>query len=187
MRIEIKALVWKARNFVDADIAPPQSLLRDANMKTFRKILAPTDFSDLSRHAIALASEQASFHGAELHLFHSLVPGMVAHSPENGSTGAATHDVLSGVQQNLLCFPEGAEQSNDPSRPGLKVVRIVQLGNPRQQIVDYARQNGIDLIVLAPHARSSLGRFLLGSTTEAVVRHAPCPLLIVPAPGLEDN
>ncbi|ACB52366.1 unknown [Crocosphaera subtropica ATCC 51142] len=55
---------------------------------------------------------------------------------------------------------------------------VVKIGNPSLEIVDYAKNNNIDLIVIASHGRTGLNRFLLGSVTEKVVRLAQCPVLV---------
>ncbi len=55
---------------------------------------------------------------------------------------------------------------------------VVKVGNPSLEIVDYATENNIDLIIIASHGRTGLNRFLLGSVTEKVVRLAQCPVLV---------
>ncbi|MEA5508802.1 universal stress protein [Crocosphaera sp. UHCC 0190] len=54
----------------------------------------------------------------------------------------------------------------------------VKIGDPSAEIVDYAKEHNIDLIVIASHGRSGLHRFLLGSVAERVVRFAECPVLV---------
>ena len=61
---------------------------------------------------------------------------------------------------------------------GLSVTPALQEGDPRSQIIDVAREWRADLIVLGPHGRTGLQRFLLGSVSEAVVRHAHCSVEI---------
>ena len=153
-------------------------------MNVVRKILTPTDFSDRSRRAIQFATDEAQLRGAELHLFHCVTSGMVGH-PMDGTAIPIPEDVIGDAQRGLMKFPENCEESTDPDRPGLKVVRTVEQGNAELKIVEYAREHLIDLIVLGTHARSGVERFLLGSTAEAILRHAPCPVLIVPPPGNE--
>ncbi len=55
---------------------------------------------------------------------------------------------------------------------------VIRVGNPSIKIVDYAKKNNIDLIVIASHGRTGLNRFLLGSVAEKVVRLAQCPVLV---------
>lgn len=62
---------------------------------------------------------------------------------------------------------------------GVTVLRIIREGDPAAEIVAAADEWRADLIVLGAHARGPVGRFLLGSTAEAVVRRAHCPVLTV--------
>ncbi len=66
--------------------------------------------------------------------------------------------------------------------PGVRaqaVVRVVRQGEPYLEILSVARELGMDLIILSTHGRTGLARVLMGSTTEKVVRHADCPVLVV--------
>ena len=93
--------------------------------------------------------------------------------------------MMNEARKSLLRFPETGAEVNQSKCSGLEIVRMVQQESPEIQIVDYARKHQIDLIVLATHARSGVERLLMGSTAEAILRHSPCPLLIVPPPGNE--
>jgi nucleotide-binding universal stress UspA family protein len=70
---------------------------------------------------------------------------------------------------------------------GLKVEEVVAHGDAASEIVRVARERGVDLIVIASHGRTGLGRMLFGSTAESVVRHAPCPVLVVKPPQERDE
>ena len=61
-----------------------------------------------------------------------------------------------------------------------RTVREVVEGQPAEAVAVFAEAHGVDLVVLARHARGTLGRFLLGSVTERAARLAPCALLAVP-------
>jgi nucleotide-binding universal stress UspA family protein len=63
---------------------------------------------------------------------------------------------------------------------GLKVEASLQSGHPGQQICERAKDSGVDLIVTSTHGSTGLKHVLLGSTAEYVVRHVPCPVLVVP-------
>ncbi len=56
----------------------------------------------------------------------------------------------------------------------------VVIGDPSSEIIDYAKKQQIDLIVMPSHGRTGLGQFFLGSVTEKVIRSAHCPVLVVP-------
>ena len=66
---------------------------------------------------------------------------------------------------------------------GRKVVHAVVEGSPKVEIVRYARQHDVDVIVLATHGRSGLAHVIIGSVAECVVRAAPCPVLTVRPEG----
>jgi len=61
----------------------------------------------------------------------------------------------------------------------VKAETAVASGDVREKIVEYAAEWGADLIVLGSHGRSGASRFLLGSVTEWIARHAPCSVKIV--------
>jgi nucleotide-binding universal stress UspA family protein len=62
---------------------------------------------------------------------------------------------------------------------GLDVEELIVHGEAAAEIVRVARERDVDLIVISSHGRTGLGRMLFGSTAEAVVRHAHCPVLVV--------
>ena len=68
---------------------------------------------------------------------------------------------------------------------GLNVEELIVHGEAASEIVRVARERQVDLIVISSHGRSGLGRILFGSTAEAVVRHASCPVLVVKPPQEE--
>jgi universal stress protein A len=62
---------------------------------------------------------------------------------------------------------------------GLHAEAILRHGNPYEEIVNAAREIGVDLIVIGSHGYTGLGRLLLGSTADRVLQYAPCPVLVV--------
>jgi len=71
------------------------------------------------------------------------------------------------------------------ARRGLNASAVSIEGDPKTTIIDYAKQWGADLIVVGLHDRSRVEKFLVGSVSESVVRHAPCSVLVVKHSGLE--
>ena len=63
------------------------------------------------------------------------------------------------------------------------VTRLVELGVPYQRILETAKVEQVDLIVMATHGRAGLGHLVIGSVAERVVRLAPCPVLTIRPPG----
>lgn len=59
----------------------------------------------------------------------------------------------------------------------------IERGKPTEAILDYAKANNVDLIVMSTHGRSGVSKFMLGSVADRVVRHAVQPVLLVTPPG----
>lgn len=141
------------------------------------KILVPTDFSDLSLQALRYARELAATFGAQIHCLHVIDEAYQYWStmgPESAPVGPAVEDLKSLAERHM-------ERFGDEHLVGLDYVPVAKVitGNPWSDIVQYALENTIDLIILATHGRGGIAHALLGSTTEKVVRKAPCPVLVV--------
>ena len=140
-------------------------------MSAFRRILYPTDFSPASRAAFEVARSLAWDNGAELIVLHVYPP-------------PTFHGEVIAYRQ-----PDGyAEQLRDelrqacPPGPVLKTGYLVEEGDPAAVILDLAATAKCDLIVVGTHGRTGLGRLLMGSVAERVMRRSPCPVLTVRAP-----
>jgi len=70
---------------------------------------------------------------------------------------------------------------------GLAVEEVIVHGDAAAEIVRVASEHEVDLIVVSSHGRTGLGRIIFGSTAEAVVRHASCPVLVVKPPPQEEE
>ena len=144
------------------------------------RILVPTDLSEFSKHALRYGCEFANRFNAELHLL-NIVQDVVAMVPEPGMAFPAPGEYLQELQQ---ASTKALAELPDPAwLRGVSVVRHVRVGTPFLEIVRYAKETGIDLIVIGTHGRSGLAHVLLGSTAEKVVRKAPCPVLTVRPEG----
>lgn len=144
-----------------------------------KRILLPTDFSDYSATATKYACELATRFDAELHLLHALE--IQAASTPAFVMGLAlptyTHESQAAVEMAMNRVLD-SQWSADRT-----VVHAIVEGSPKVEIIQYARQKGIDLIVLATHGRTGLSHVLMGSVAEAVVRTATCPVLTVRSEG----
>ncbi len=142
-------------------------------MIKINRILAATDFSECSGHALRYACEMAEVFGAELHLL-SVIEIPAGAYPE---FGISVRDIESGLirsaEKSLSELPVHKWKDK------LTVSRSVVRGAPFVEIVRYAREHDIDLIVMGTHGRGAITHMLMGSTAERVVRKAPCPVLTV--------
>ena len=101
--------------------------------------------------------------------------------PEPGMAFPAPGEYLQELQQ---ASRKALDELPDPALlRGAAVVRDVRVGTPFLEIVRYAKETAIDLIVIGTHGRSGLAHVLLGSTAEKIVRKAPCPVLTVRPEG----
>lgn len=142
-------------------------------MIQLKRILVPTDFSEYSDKAVLYGCELAAKFGAELHVLHSVELVPITYGEGAYFTPETQSELTKDAAFRLGQIPD-AEW-----REKLTVVHTTTEGHPFVQIVRYAKDNDIDLIVLGTHGRGAIAHMLLGSVAEKVVRKAPCPVLTV--------
>jgi len=138
-------------------------------MLSLHTILHPTDFSERSESALRLAWSLARDHGARLVILHAVAP---------------TEDPW--FQQDLNELRAKVNQLPVPGTE-VQVERQFSEGIPVLEILRVAAETNSDLIVMGTHGRTGLGRALLGSVAEQVVRRALCPVLTVKLPFPEKS
>ena len=126
---------------------------------TIRSVLCPVNYSDLAQTAFEHAAALAVKTGAELVLTH------VLESEAHGNEAQALQELCDWVAPEV--------------RQRCTVREVVKQGSPAEQIVAEAKNSRADVVVVGAHPRSFLGTVLFGSTTELVIRNAPCPVLSV--------
>lgn len=151
-------------------------------MIQLQRILLPTDFSEYSAAARKYACAFADQFQAELHLLH-VIQDLAPLVPEPGAALAPPIDYLRELEQNAQAMLGRALDAE--WAVGKKITRVVRQGPPFLEIIRYAREANIDLIVLGTHGRTGLAHVLMGSVAEKVVRKAPCPVLSVRHPEHE--
>ena len=142
-----------------------------------RSILLPTDFSDCGNYALSYAASLARTFGASIICVHVIEP-MVPTVGYSGMTeplpiADITDQLEDSAERELPKLAEREEVA------GLKIEEMIVHGEAASEIVRVAKERNVDLIVVSSHGRTGLGRILFGSTAEAVVRHASCPVLVV--------
>jgi nucleotide-binding universal stress UspA family protein len=146
-------------------------------LATFRKILVPVDFSDCSMKGLEYAKKLAREFRAKLILLHSIALQYYVASDEY-----ARYDLPLLLEQ----IDEAAKQQmrdlvQQTNWNGVEVETSIQIGHAGQQICVEAGDRKADLIAISTHGRTGFEHVLLGSTAEYVVRHASCPVLVVPS------
>jgi nucleotide-binding universal stress UspA family protein len=140
-----------------------------------KRVLVPTDFSESARHALTYGTSFAREYGAELVLLHVV---------ENVTVGYASDLFpvpMAEVFQEISGFAKAelAKLAAEARQREVAVTEVVVQGKPSAEIVRYAAETAVDMIVLGTHGKGVLDQALFGSTTERVVRRAPCPVLTV--------
>ncbi len=143
-----------------------------------RRILAPTDFSDHACYSLSYARTFANRWGAELHLLNVIEPAVFP--TEAGLTPMGMINLDSELTE--AAHRAMAELLKRDELQGAQLVTAIAHGRASSAIIDYARENSIDLIVIATHGRTGLEHLIFGSTAERVVRESPCPVLTVRPP-----
>jgi nucleotide-binding universal stress UspA family protein len=146
-------------------------------MLRFQNIVAAVDLTDASHDVFEAALQLAGAQHARVHLIH-VVPDALHSAWLLDAAGPDLPEVqrrwTDDSAQRLIAFAAGHDV--DP----LNVPTAVLVGTPSSQIVNYAHEHTADAIVLGSHGHGVIGRFVLGSVAERVMRQAGCPVMIVP-------
>jgi nucleotide-binding universal stress UspA family protein len=143
-------------------------------MKKIRKILAPTDLSDLSCVGVRYAMEMARDLSAEVIVLNVVPVGEDWVPPKSGDVRELMASEVAALDRFL------ADKLGDE----LNLVEIrkrVEFGAAMTNIVEMAEREKADMIVMSTHGRTGLNHILLGSVAEKVVARAACPVLVIPA------
>jgi len=148
-------------------------------------ILLPTDFSECGNFALSYAASLARTFKATIICLNVIEPIV----PTVGYSGMTEPLPIADIAEQLedsaeRQLPKLAECDDCA---GLNVEELVVHGEAAAEIVRVAKERSVDLIVIASHGRTGWGRILFGSTAEAVVRHATCPVLVVKPPAEEQS
>lgn len=135
-----------------------------------KRLLVPVDFSDCSTHALRFARDLAAPFQAELLLLYVVEPAVYP----------AELGVVVNIEQDLA--ERGAQQLTELAQrelPGVQYKTLVENGIAEGEITRVAETEQVDMIVMGTHGYGGIKHLLLGSTTERVIRSAPCPVLTV--------
>lgn len=134
----------------------------------YDRILVPTDGSSVSTKALHHAIELAEIHSAEIHVLHAVNP--VTHAPA-GETSTLNTVATDNGEKVIDKTTEIIEETGFD-----RFTTEQTVGSPAKIITSYAEDNNMDLIVMGTNGRSGIDRVLMGSVTEAVVRHSTIPV-----------
>lgn len=144
-------------------------------MIELKNILVPTDFSETAAVALRYAKPLAERFGASLHVLHVLEDPLLGWKPEGHVV--AVPKIRAGMEQGA--HAQMGQLLSDEERTKFHAEMVMLWGRPFVEVVRYAADHGIDLIVMGTHGRTGLSHLMMGSVAEKVIRLAPCPVMVV--------
>lgn len=136
-----------------------------------KRILVPVDFSESTEKVIEYAVPLARQFGAKMILMHVVEP--MIYPPEAGFVPVDETQVIQSAKRRLRQLAASVKA------PRLIAKSAVALGSPYHEICEAAPTLGVGLIIISTHGYTGLQHVFMGSTAERVVRHAPCPVLVL--------
>ena len=152
----------------------------------YSRILVPLDGSKLAEKALPHAQGLAKTSGATIHLINVFTkhPGGIPLTGglESGHSVAGTAELARQLEESQISGMDEylAHVATQLEHDGIHAEREIHEGPAHDHIIDYAKQHGIDLIVMSTHGHGGLKRLLLGSVTDRVIRAGEVPVLVVP-------
>jgi nucleotide-binding universal stress UspA family protein len=176
---ESTPLFHRMKDFMKRKTAKPTKAAKSAAASAplplrIKSILVPLDFSPPSKKALEYAVTFARQFKAKLTLLHVVEPVAMPDFAASFPLAMENDKLMAAAKSEL----EGAVKVARGPR-GIVEKTLVRFGRSFHEITDAARARKVDLIIISTHGYTGLKHALLGSTTERVVRHAPCPVLVV--------
>jgi nucleotide-binding universal stress UspA family protein len=140
-------------------------------------ILVPVDFSNSSREGLRYAIQFANEFGARIVLLHATYLGYIYSSEGNGIYDV--HTMQESALRNAVCQMRDLVRTVNFGRA--KFETVFTDCSPVLDICAFAKDHDVDLIITSTHGLTGLKHVLIGSIAERVVRHAPCPVLVLPS------
>jgi universal stress protein A len=151
--------------------------MRTVAATIYRRILVPLDFSDSSMRALGHARTLAERFEASLELLYVVPNPFIANAASLEAGMVLPPGFLDELERDARQRLDGALTAAERER--FKARSVVRIGDPLLEIVEHARVEGVDLIVMGTHGRTGVSHLFLGSVAERVVRTATCPVLTV--------
>lgn len=138
----------------------------------FKKIIIATDRSKRTQNAVQTGLQVAGAHQSTVYAVY-VVDTVTFTSVPMDVTWENMYQLLKEEGEAAVA------RVKEAAGPGVNVETRVLEGNPALEITKFAKDNGVDLIVVGTLGKSGIDRILLGSVAEKVVRIAPCPVLVI--------
>ncbi|MCF3096941.1 universal stress protein [Aeromonas australiensis] len=141
-------------------------------MPSIKTLLCPVDFSQMSQAVLDYAVFMAQSHQAQLKLIHVVdqLHGFDSYKILHMTAVEITHEMERQARSQLKELITGLP---------VAATFDIRFGRAADEIIIQAKEDEVELIVMGSHGRSGISHLLVGSVAESVVRHAPCPVLVV--------
>ena len=139
----------------------------------YKKILIATDGSEYTKKAVDYGVDLSKHTGAKLHAIYVVDTAAFASIPMDAAWESMYELLRQEGDEATKYVAEKAESE------GVEIERLTVEGHPADELIKYAENNSIDMIILGTIGKSGLDRFLLGSVAEKVVRNSKIPVLVV--------
>ncbi len=143
------------------------------------KVLVPVDFSDISEAVVESAKFLGEKFKPKFYLLHVISPLVYVSAPETMVVDVIDVEVIEEIEEAKRKNAENLLNNFKEKLKDFEVETIIDIGSPADIIVEKEEELGIDLTVLGGHQKGLVERILLGSTSEAVVKHSKKPVLVV--------
>ncbi len=152
-------------------------VVRSRKYVGFKRIIVPIDFSDCSRKALEYAAATARAHNSKLTILHVYEESFIEPYVRAANTEEEAQEIVRGIEQVNESKYDDFLKKIDLS--GVEYDKLLRKGIPSNEIVETAREQKAQLIVVGTHGRSGIKHMLIGSDAEEVVRNAPCDIVVV--------
>jgi nucleotide-binding universal stress UspA family protein len=143
-------------------------------------VLVPTDGSDAATEAVDHAITIADAVDATLHAVNVIDAGGTRASPRYMLPSEMLTELETIAKRATEDVVERAQDQ------GVEAVSVVQRGSTADELLAYVEDESVDLVAMGTHGRTGIDRYLLGSTTERMMRHSPAPVVAVNAHEASD-
>lgn len=141
-------------------------------VEQYKNILVAVDGSEQSYDALREAVETAQANDSQLKILYVLNDKLA-----NIPVHLDTMTLYKSVQEHSDYVVDQVQGYLKDTEVSFEIVRLT--GNPKREIINYSKENNIDLIVLGSTGLDAIDRFIIGSTTQYIVNHASCNVMVV--------
>ena len=143
------------------------------------KILVPVDFSEVTNAVLRTVKRIVEAHGGEIILFHTVSPAIYIPYPESLSVDVIDVKILQEIEESKRKEAEERLKGFVKFFEPLKTRLVVDVGDPRDLILEMEERENPDLVVIGSHRKGLVEKILVGSTAEKVVKHGRKPVLVI--------